>query len=41
MHGVGVVIINALVSVACDEMRLSAEFVTVGFLGICRQYWCD
>ena len=25
----------------CDEMRLSVEFVTVGFLGICRQYWCD
>ena len=24
----------------CDEMRLSVEFVTVGFLGICRQY-CD
>ena len=26
---------------ACDEMRLSVEFVTVGFLGICRQYCCD
>ena len=25
----------------CDEMRLSVEFVTVGFLGICRQYCCD
>ena len=28
-------------NVVCDEMRLSVEFVTVGFLGICRQYWCD
>ena len=26
---------------ACDEMRLSVEFVTVGFLGICRQYCWD
>ena len=26
---------------ACDEMRLSVEFVTVGFQGICRQYCCD
>ena len=25
----------------CDEMRLSVEFVTVGILGICRQYCCD
>ena len=25
---------------ACDEIRLSVEFVTVGFLGICRQYCC-
>ena len=25
----------------CDEMRLSVEVVTVGFLGICRQYCCD
>ena len=25
----------------CDEMRLSVDFVTVGFLGICRQYCCD
>ena len=25
----------------CDEMRLSVEFVTVGFLGISRQYCCD
>ena len=30
-----------LVTDACDEMRLSVEFVTVGFLGICRQYCCD
>ena len=28
-------------AVACDEMRLSVEFVTVGFLGIWRQYCCD
>ena len=27
--------------VPCDEIRLSVEFVTVGFLGICRQYCCD
>ena len=26
---------------ACDEMRLSVEFVTVGFPGICRQCCCD
>ena len=25
----------------CDEMRLSVELVTVGFLGICRQYCWD
>ena len=25
----------------CDEIRLSVEFVTVRFLGICRQYCCD
>ena len=25
----------------CDAMRLSVEFVTVGFLGICRQFCCD
>ena len=25
----------------CDEIRLSVEFVTVGFLGVCRQYCCD
>ena len=28
-------------SAHCDEMRLSVEFVTVGFLGICRQYCYD
>ena len=28
-------------SATCDEMRLSVEFVTVGFLGICRQCCCD
>ena len=25
----------------CDKIRLSVEFVTVGFLGICGQYCCD
>ena len=25
----------------CDETRPSVEFVTVGFLGICRQYCSD
>ena len=25
----------------CDEIRLSVEFVTVGFLGICRHSCCD
>ena len=25
----------------CDEIRLSVEFVTVGFLGICRHLCCD
>ena len=25
----------------CDEIRLSVEFVTVGFLGICRHSYCD
>ena len=24
------------ISVDCDKVRLSVEFVTVGFLGICR-----
>ena len=24
-----------------DEIRLSVDFATVGFLGICRQYCCD
>ena len=26
---------------ACDEMRLSVEFVTVGFLRICQHSCCD
>ena len=34
-------ILQVLNSMSCDEIRLSVEFVTVGFLGICRQYCCD
>ena len=34
------VLIDSFV-VLCDEIRLSVEFVTVGFLGICRQYCFD
>ena len=28
-------------SVHCDEIRLSVEFVAVGFLRICRHSCCD
>ena len=38
---VAFVLVVPVVDVVCDEMRLSVEFVTVGFLGICRQYCCD
>ena len=35
------IVVAECMAVPCDEIRLSVEFVTVGFLGICRQYCCD
>ena len=32
---------NITLSQVCDEIRLSVEFVTVGFLRMCRHSCCD
>ena len=36
-----VVVVVVVVVAVCAEIRLSVEFVTVGFLRICRHSCCD